>query len=116
MSRLAFCSAPAIRDALVCAIVLLSALPATPDELLLRCNYGIVTFGARVDLDGSTVTLVYDHGETEHHSARITSDFIRFTSGAWNVRINRITEAVVADHVSIANFTLTGRCAKAGGF
>jgi hypothetical protein len=107
----------ATKRILALMILVLAIMPASANELVLRCNYGIVSFGARVDLDHSIVTVVYDHGGTERQRARITDNVIVFVSGAWTVTVNRITGAVTTvNNYGATNRGLTGRCSKAEGF
>jgi hypothetical protein len=98
------------------AFLIFASVPVDANELLLRCNWGVIKAGVRVDVDNSIVTLVFDYGDTERARANITNNHIGFHNGVWTIRINRITGSVVAVHDFLNNFNLNGRCDKADGF
>jgi hypothetical protein len=103
---------------LTCATLMLATLLANANELLLRCNWGVVTAGVKVDLDNSVVTEIYAYASPSEvrYRANITGSLIEWRVGPNGTRkINRVT-GETAEMFDSSFKPLYGRCTKTEGF
>src|ERR1700758_5443296 len=81
-------------------LTILAAQAANANELLLRCNWGLVSNGVRIELDISTVTEVYEYflPPERHYHATITSEFVEWRTGPNVLRRVYRTDGFATDY------------------